>query len=141
MTHPTMRIAAAIIRDGNGKLLLVRKRGTSAFMQPGGKIEIDELPVNALARELHEELGVEIADGTPTYVGCFSAPAANEAGSMVEAELFELTMSGEPAATGEIEEMIWLHPDRIGDVELAPLTRDAVMPRYREASKTPTSRC
>ncbi len=104
-------------------------------MQPGGKIEIDELPVNALARELREELGVGIADGTPTHVGCFRAPAANEPGSMVEAELFELTISGEPVATAEIEEMIWLNPDRIGDVELAPLTRDAVLPRYRRSSE------
>lgn len=132
MTHPTIRIAAAVIRDANGNLLLVRKRGTSAFMQPGGKIEIDELPVNTLARELREELGVVIADGALNHIGRFSAPAANEPGSMVEAELFELTMSGEPAATAEIEETIWLHPDRIGDVELAPLTRDAVIPRYRQ---------
>lgn len=136
MTHPTIRIAAAIIRDGNGNLLLVRKRGTSAFMQPGGKIEIGEPPVNALVRELREELGIAVADDKPTHMGRFSAPAANEPGSMVEAELFELSMSGEPVAMAEIEEMVWLHPDRIGDVDLAPLTRDAVMPLYRQASET-----
>lgn len=71
----TIRIAAAVIRDGNGNLLLVRKRGTQAFMQAGGKIEPDEQPVNALARELREELGITMAQST--YLGKFSAPAAN----------------------------------------------------------------
>lgn len=141
MIHPTIRIAAAIIRDANVNLLLVRKRGTSAFMQPGGKIEIDELPVNALARELREELDIGIADDTAVHIGRFRAPATNEPGSMVEAELFEVTMSGEPVPAAEIEEMIWLHPNRIGAVELAPLTRDAVIPRYRRSSEASTERC
>ncbi len=141
MIHPTISIAAAIIRDANGNLLLVRKRGTSAFMQPGGKIEIDELPVNALARELREELDIGIADDTAVHIGRFRVPATNEPGSMVEAELFEVTMSGEPVPAAEIEEMIWLHPNRIGAVELAPLTRDAVIPRYRRSSEASTERC
>ena len=32
-----IRIAAAVIRDRRGRLLLVRKRGTSTFMQPAAK--------------------------------------------------------------------------------------------------------
>lgn len=122
----TIRIAAAVIRDENGNLLLVRKRGTSAFMQPGGKIEVDEVPVNALARELREELGIVMA--AATYLGRFTAPAANEPDSTVEAELFELAIAGEPVPAAEIEEMIWLDRDRFADIELAPLTRDAVLP-------------
>ena len=40
MNAPTgtpIRIVAALIRDEAGRVLLVRKRGTAAFMQPGGK--------------------------------------------------------------------------------------------------------
>lgn len=33
------RIAAACLLDAQGRLLLVRKRGTRAFMLPGGKHE------------------------------------------------------------------------------------------------------
>jgi 8-oxo-dGTP diphosphatase len=32
----TIKIVAALIRDHDGRVLLVRKRGTKAFMQPGG---------------------------------------------------------------------------------------------------------
>ncbi|MET2827115.1 NUDIX hydrolase [Mesorhizobium shangrilense] len=66
-----IRIAAAVIIDADGRLLLVRKRGTSAFMQPGGKIEPDELPINALVRELREELGLVIDPGAPSWLGSF----------------------------------------------------------------------
>ena len=47
-----IRIAAALLIGADGQTLLVRKRGTQAFMQPGGKIEAGEQPVHALAREL-----------------------------------------------------------------------------------------
>ncbi|WP_408734888.1 NUDIX domain-containing protein [Asaia platycodi] len=40
-----IHIAAALLHDGAGRLLLVRKHGTVAFMQPGGKIEPGETPV------------------------------------------------------------------------------------------------
>jgi len=44
-----IRIAAALLTDARGRLLLVRKRGTAWFMQPGGKIEPGEQPFDALA--------------------------------------------------------------------------------------------
>ena len=63
---PVIRIAAAVILDADGRTLVVRKRGTSAFMQPGGKIMAGESAVDALHREVAEELGVEVA---PSSVG------------------------------------------------------------------------
>lgn len=122
-----IRIAAAVIRDGHGNILLVRKRGTHAFMQPGGKIEADEQPVNALARELLEELGITMSRSS--YIGRFSAPAANEPDAEVCAELFEVETEQEPVPGAEIEEMIWLAPDRHESIRLAPLSRDIVLTR------------
>ena len=46
---PTIRIAAALIRNERGEVLLVRKRDTQAFMQPGGKLEPGESAAAALA--------------------------------------------------------------------------------------------
>src|SRR5215211_3740796 len=97
-----IRIAAAIIFNEAGQVLLVRKRGSSVFMQPGGKIEPDETPLAALARELREELRLEIERDTCIYLGRFVAEAANEPGLMVEADTFEIPLRGPVAAAAEI---------------------------------------
>jgi len=138
MTCKTIRIAAALLIGPDGRTLLVRKRGTQAFMQPGGKIEAHEQPVNALARELEEELGLVIDTAAADYLGQFSAQAANEPGHEVVAELFRVDtgVALEPAA--EIEEVAWIDPTGDGGLFLAPLTRDLILPFYR-ASLVPSA--
>ncbi|MFL1517069.1 NUDIX hydrolase [Pseudomonas prosekii] len=131
-----IRIAAALLIDPTGRTLLVRKRGTVAFMQPGGKIEAHEQPVNALARELEEELGLRIDPAHAAYLGQFSAPAVNEPGFIVEAELFLLTIDANVSPAAEIEEVQWIDPISDGDLPLAPLTRDVILPFYRASLQT-----
>lgn len=120
-----IRIVAAVVVDERGRLLLVRKRGTTAFMQPGGKIEPGESAVDALAREVREELGVGITE--VRELGHHNAIAANEPGHSVAADLFFVRLDGVPQIAAEIEEMLWIDPHAPGDIELAPLTRDTVL--------------
>lgn len=128
-----IRIAAALVLNPQGQTLLVRKRGTTAFMQPGGKIEAHELPVHALARELEEELGLQIDPAQAAFLGQFSAPAANEPGFVVQAQIFQLTIDTEVIPAAEIEEVIWVDPATDPAVDLAPLTRDLILPFYRKS--------
>ena len=55
MSRRIISVVAALIRDPDGRVLLVRKRGTEAFMQPGGKRDVGESDVAALSREIAEE--------------------------------------------------------------------------------------
>jgi 8-oxo-dGTP pyrophosphatase MutT (NUDIX family) len=128
-----IHIAAALLLNPAGQTLLVRKRGTTAFMQPGGKIEVHELPVHALARELEEELGLQIDSAQAAFLGQFSAPAANEPGCVVQAEIFQLTIEADVTPAAEIEEVIWVDPATDPAVVLAPLTRDLILPFYRKS--------
>ena len=129
----TIRIAAALLIEPNGQTLLGRKRGTQAFMQPGGKIDAGEQPAEALARELHEELGLIIEPTDAVYLGHFSAPAVNEPGYTVEADLFQVTIDEPVSPAAEIEEVRWIDPAADGDLLLAPLTRDLILPFYRQS--------
>ncbi|MEX5352438.1 NUDIX domain-containing protein [Pseudomonas juntendi] len=133
----TIRIAAALLIDPQGRTLLVRKRGTQAFMQPGGKIDAGESPQAALVRELHEELGLRLDPTQAVYLGQFSAPAANEPGFEVQAELFRVDSAEDVAPAAEIEEVVWLAADQAPDLELAPLTRDLILPLYRQVLNAP----
>lgn len=131
-----IRIAAAVLIGPDGRTLLVRKRGTLAFMQPGGKIEPHEQPITALARELEEELALKIDPANATYLGHFSAPAVNEPGFEVQAELFLLHIQQSVAPAAEIEEVQWIDPQGDGGLILAPLTRDLILPFYRDTMLT-----
>ena len=124
----TIRIAAALIQRADGHTLLVRKRNTQTFMQPGGKIEVFEQPAIALCRELSEELSLELVPEELTYLGRFTAPAANEPGRLVDAEVFAINISHAVSPAAEIEEILWIDPDKTGSVDLAPLTRDKILP-------------
>ncbi|MGY2259249.1 NUDIX hydrolase [Pseudomonas sp. SDO55104_S430] len=128
-----IHIAAALLIGADGRTLLVRKRGTEAFMQPGGKIEPHELPIHALARELEEELGLDIDPEQASFLGQFSAPAANEPGHIVKAEIFLLNIDADVTPAAEIEEVVWIDPATDGGLVLAPLTRDLILPFYRNS--------
>jgi 8-oxo-dGTP diphosphatase len=124
-------VVAALIRDEAGRVLLVRKRGTSAFMQPGGKRDSGESDVAALARELVEELGCRISEDSARALGVFNCAAANEPGFQVNASVYAVDVEGAITPRTEIEQIVWVDPRSLPDLPLAPLTRDHVLPLAR----------
>ncbi|HTN99001.1 MAG TPA: NUDIX domain-containing protein [Nordella sp.] len=133
-----IRIAAAIIFNEARHVLVVRKRGFTVFMQPGGKIEPHETPAEALTRELREEIALTITPDMPVYLGTFRAEAANEHGRQVEADTFEVPLTDPVTAAAEIAEIRWIDPFAL-DLPLAILSRDHIMPVARARSRKEAS--
>ena len=131
MSGPVISIVAALIRDEAGRVLLVRKRGTAAFMQPGGKRDPGEDDATALARELDEELGCRVVAGSARPLGEFVAPSANEPGWTVRAAVYAVDVTGEISPRAEIADIAWIDPTAVQTIALAPLTRDHVLPLAR----------
>ena len=62
-------VAAGILCDADGRILIAERLGDGPFHGlwefPGGKIGGDETSVQALSRELAEELGIEVTTCAP----------------------------------------------------------------------------
>jgi 8-oxo-dGTP diphosphatase len=128
VTDRIISVVAALIRDDEGRVLLVRKRGTEAFMQPGGKRDAGESDVAALAREVVEELGCRVDQNTARALGIFECAAANEPGYRVRAAVYAVNVEGAIGPQAEIDRIVWVDPKALPDLPLVPLTRDHILP-------------
>ena len=132
MASPILKIATACLQDEHGRILLVRKRGTRIFMLPGGKSEVGETPAMTVRRELNEELALDLEEAALQWLGHFRAPAANEPGHWVEAEVFIGRLPGQPRVQAEIEETGWLDLKEPSHYRLAPLLEEQILPVLRK---------
>lgn len=121
-------VSAVDLRDADGHLLTVRKRGTTAFMHPGGKPEAGESPAQCALREVEEELGLVLAPEDLELLAVHRTAAVNEAGRPLIASVFRhphLAQQSRPTITpaAEIEEVRWTDPTHPLPDDVAPLLR------------------
>ena len=122
-------VSAVVLRDSQGRVLVVRKRGTTRYMLPGGKIETGETPTQAAIRELHEEVGAVLDTEQLHFLGDWITAAANEPNHSVHGYIFEHPWIEGLAVRAEIEDLLWLHPDDMNQRnDLAPLLTERVLP-------------
>ncbi|PPF44931.1 NUDIX hydrolase [Pseudoclavibacter sp. AY1F1] len=129
-----LTVAAICFEDSEGRVLTVRKRGTTKFMLPGGKLEFGETPKAAAIREIEEEVGIVLDDADVTLLGEWTTAAANEAATDLVGTVFLATLTGTPRARAEIAELRWVdgYPGSTADLDdLAPLLSECVMPELR----------
>jgi 8-oxo-dGTP pyrophosphatase MutT (NUDIX family) len=103
-------IKAGLCLMRSGKVLLARSEGDLHFQIPGGKIEPGETDLQALVREIKEELALSLDAEQATYLDTFAAPAAGRTNVLVEVRLYEADITVEPQASSEIAELIWQEP-------------------------------
>jgi 8-oxo-dGTP diphosphatase len=73
-----IEVAAAVLQRPDGAFLLAQRPAGKVYAGywefPGGKVEPGEPAAQALARELHEELGIEIGESFPWLTRVFTYP-------------------------------------------------------------------
>lgn len=99
----------AWIEIKNGKILSTKSYGKEKFYIPGGKREDGESDIQALTREISEELQVQLIPESIRYMGTFEAQAdSHPEGILVKMTCYRAEYTGELKASAEIERMEWL---------------------------------
>jgi 8-oxo-dGTP diphosphatase len=112
-------VAAAILIRPDGTVLLAQRPAGKVYPGhwefPGGKLEAGEAPAEALARELHEELGVDIEDPAPWLTRVYTYPHGT-----VRLHFFRVRRwSGEPHGR-EGQAFAWQRVDAPGVAPMLP---------------------
>jgi len=115
-TRP-VEVVAAVIERPDGRFLLAQRPAGKVYAGywefPGGKVEPGEPLAAALARELHEELGIEVEIADPWIVRIYAYPHAK-----VKLNFFRVrAWHGEPHGK-ERQQLAW---QRASAVDVAPL--------------------
>ena len=130
--YPLVRVAAAVIRRSDGAVLLgLRSPGGDQgglWEFPGGKLESRERQIDALARELEEELGIGIKQGTPLIRVLYQYPDKR-----VDLEILEVAeWSGEPVGR-EGQKIRWVKPTDLSEIHFPaanlPIIKAVSLPR------------
>jgi 8-oxo-dGTP pyrophosphatase MutT (NUDIX family) len=96
----------AYIHIVEGKVLVTLSKGKDTWYIPGGKREGEETDQEALAREVKEELSVDLLLETIQFYGIFEAQAHGKPeGTMVRMTCYTAQFNGSLLPAAEIEKM------------------------------------
>ena len=128
-----VRISGILItRDG---LLLVKCDGIDDYLLPGGKLEPGESDLDALHRELKEELSIAPTD--PEFFGEYERivyPPETEETHRVRVRAYVTGFAGEPVPDqDEVLEIAWASMADLesGKYQLNPILRNYILPELK----------
>ena len=126
-------VTGALVREG--RVLLVHRRPDrlaypDVWDLPGGHIEAGETEPAALAREMHEELGVRIATGPAIHLCRLEAGRGPESVRLSAWLVSEFEGTPTNVAPNEHDEIRWFRPE-----ELPPLAHEPVGLALTEAMR------
>lgn len=114
---------SGFVFDGAGRLLLARHGDVNLWAAPGGGVDPDERPEDAVVRELKEELGIAVevrgligVYGGPEFRTLY--PNGHEVGYVIAAYACTV-VSGEPEPDGvEINDFRWVAEPGVRELDV-----------------------
>lgn len=129
MPSPRLAVRAVLLREGRLLLVNAWKGRTHLWTCPGGGVEVHQSLPQALAREVHEETGLDVAVGEPCLVNEFHDPY----GSFHQVDVyFRCTLrGGDPDGAwtdpeGVVSHRRWVSREGMGALRVKPDSLAAV---------------
>ena len=123
MSGSVIPCVGAVIKDGRGRLLLIKRGhapGAGLWSLPGGRIEPGETDAEALVREMREETGLAIEAGQ--LIGTVRRPAQD--GDILDIRDYAATVTGGTLRAGDdAADARWV---AASDLESLPITEGLV---------------
>ncbi len=129
------RVAQKAIIEHEGKILLLRNHGREVWELPGGRLQVGEEPRAGLARELKEELHVDVVIGAPIDVGTFMLKKTGEPHFIV---IYAATLTDASAQLvtppEEIEEIRWVTREEIESADIWDEYKKALQTYFKKVT-------
>jgi 8-oxo-dGTP diphosphatase len=120
VTRDRKLVVAGMIVDDRGRVLVTQRRADQSLpLQwefPGGKVEAGEAPVDALVRELREELGVDARVGRIWDVMFHAYPAYDVVMLVYGCRL----PAGQQPAAVEVADLAWVTASDLAGYDVLP---------------------
>jgi 8-oxo-dGTP diphosphatase len=120
VTAHVVPCVGAVIKDGTGRLLLIRRGhepGKGLWSVPGGRIEDGESDTDALVREVREETGLIVAPGR--LIGTVRRPSG-AAGSEFDIRDYAAEVTGGTLIPGgDADDAMWAGPGELDSLPMA----------------------
>ena len=124
---PPVPGVGAVIIDGHGRLLLVRRGSgpaTGLWAVPGGKVERGESVRDAVRREVREETGLEVEVGDPVWAGESIGPGDPPSWHYVIVDFRATVTGGDLRAGDDALEVAWAGEEELATWPLVPTMYD-----------------
>ncbi|MFJ4172746.1 (deoxy)nucleoside triphosphate pyrophosphohydrolase [Microbacterium sp. NPDC089696] len=113
-----VEVVAAVI-ENDGRILACRRRPEKAaggkWEFPGGKIEPDETPTQAIIREIAEELNVQIE-----VLGQLRQDDTDVSGTIIRLACFRASLTGVPPThSSDHDELRWMRVSELSSLDWA----------------------
>ncbi|MBP2585043.1 8-oxo-dGTP pyrophosphatase MutT (NUDIX family) [Streptomyces sp. PvR006] len=130
-----------VVRDGDGRLLLIHKTDNDLWALPGGGHDIGERIGDTAVREVEEETGIEVE--VDNIVGLYTDPEhvlAYDDGEV--RQQFSICFRAHPVGgslrtSSESKEVRWVDPADLDDLDIHPSMRLRIRHGLDESGREP----
>jgi len=125
LTPARIHVVAGVLRDAQGRVLLAQrppgKHLAGLWEFPGGKCEADEPPIDALARELREEIGIVVDSARPLIGVPHHYPDKT-----ILLDVWQVSAYSNVPHPREGQQLAWVEASELDRIEMPPADRPVV---------------
>jgi len=131
------RIAIGGMIIDQGKVLIIQRAASDEYLPelweiPGGKREIGEKTLDAVKREVEEEVGLKVNVGNPVGIFEYRVEKPEEIRDVTQINFLVIPIDGiKVKLSSEHQNFAWVTPDKIDNYNISKETKEIIRKAFR----------